>query len=55
MLNSFISYTYHVIYCVQGWQVSAMHGLNHRYITNRCQISANMGSIFSQTGKGKSY
>ena len=28
---------------------------HHRYITNRCRISANMGSIFTQTGKGKSY
>ena len=27
----------------------------HRCITNRCLISANMGSIFTQTGKGKSY
>jgi len=26
----------------------------HRYITNRCRISPNMGSIFTQTGKGKS-
>ena len=32
------------------------HSVNHRYITNyRCRISANMGSILTQTGKGKSY
>ena len=35
--------------------LSASRPNAHRYITNRCQISANMGSIFTQTGKGKSY
>jgi len=27
----------------------------HRCTTSRCRISANMGSIFTQTGKGQCY